>query len=538
MQATWWRWLVGATLAVTGAAAGQAADPQGYWQVSEPPELAGQSRRVARDGERQVVVQLEWPDGVRVTARGGSPAGGLMLDARSGGPGIVQVLAGEEYAPTRYLQVSGQPLAPLTPGGPARLHVRLIEDGRVVRTEVWARAPERSFELRSLTPSAGFDPKRIGPLRATLRINRAPLRLQVSVLLPLAGRGDPRQAFYTPQLPREQGALVVRRWTEDVAAAGPDLERVLVFDGRDGTPARRLLLGGEYVLRVEALALPGEVEERAFAVVSPHAETVMPRWLQRPAVDVVTKAAFQDPGEDLRRRAAPAVDALRSLGYRPHVHVSTIDTQRLVDALTGSAQVTVCTHGNSSGLAFYRIHGADPALTESPVPLENPARVFTVRADDLERALQGDASLRDLHAAFLWACSTGADGETDGSTPEPGAGSGLPSWLLRKGCDLVVAFNRLVFRGQLDSWLPRLLANLSGEGDAAPTTGVRSLSWAAREAASYSDAFWVRFTPEQQANAREGGVTPLSESIRVLGGPGIDPERETLYPPRYGNSTN
>lgn len=534
MNGTWWRLLIGAALLV-GQARGEEADLSGEWRVSEPAEAAGAQRQVRVEEQGRLALELSWPGERPVLLRGEGDAQRLELQGDLAVTGAVRVLEEARAPEPRPVRLAGRPLPPLEEGGPERLEALLSEGGRVVRKEVWIRPRALGVELIALSDAEWFDPKRVGPLRIEYEVRGRPQALRFRILLPLAGKpgaaADPREAFYLPQLPASGRELELCSWTLDEQPVG---RGSVDFDGRDATPAKRILLQGSYVLRVESLTIPAERDEQQFQVAKAHAEFVSPRWMQR-----VYKGT-PDPGVDARGGAVTqAFDGLQALGFRPHARVTTLDHVELAEALARSAQVTISTHGQTGALALYLSRPEE--LTARPVPAEDPARVLGVGPGLLQAALarEGPRPLEDLHVALVWACLSGSDGGAPGARPEVGQGSGIPTWLIQAGCDVVVAFNELIFRDQFRTWLPRVLGNLAGtDQGVAPGHGVRSLGWAVREAAAYSDSYWCRFTPRQRAAYRQEHIAPLSECVRVLGGPGIDPQTETLFPPRYGNSKN
>lgn len=529
-------WALLIALCASGAARGADEDPTGAWAVVDPGDRPF-TRSVARDPGGQLTLPMTWPGTERpVVLRGRATGGGLDLRAELSGPGIVGALAGETNARTIVLTARGHPLPPDADGA-VGMRVEYAADGQGWGGETWRRGGKPGLDLIGLAPGGRLDPKRQGPLSVRLRVRGRAQGLRVAVLL-RGGVGDERVGFYAGQVPASAEGQVVRAWG---VAELPVGEHELAFDGRDGTNARRILLAGAYTLRVQSELDPQLEVEAALEVAPPHAELIAPRWLPRNFKCPLTDEVRLDPGRDHRALARQVSQRLSYTGLTPASETGTTSDAELARALSSSARVTVVTHGEEDRIAYYR--ATPQELAASPLPHEDPRRIRRVTAQVLDHHLQGEKPLRDLHAVFLWACLAGANGGEDGGQPGQTSclecGTGIPGCLVRNGADLVVAFNQSIFSGQVDSWLARLMANLSGVAPAPAGGGVRSLSWAAKEAAAYSDGlFWRDYTPAQRLKLARRHVAPLAECLVIFSAPGIDPDRETLHPPRYGNSTN
>lgn len=523
-------------IALSATSLGADEDPTGAWAVVDPGDRPF-TRSVARDPDGQLALALTWPGtDRRVVLRGRATGGGLDLRAELSGPGIVDALAGEPTARTIVLTARGRRLPP-DDDGAAGMRVEYATDGQGWGGETWRRGGRPGLDLIGLEPGARFDPKRQAALTIRLRVRGCDQALRVGVLL-RGGTGDDRAGFYAGQVPETPGGRVVRAWT---VVALPVGEHELTFDGRDGTGARRILLAGAYTLRIESELDPRVQVETELEVAPPHAELIATRWMPRDFTCPLTGKTGTDPGRDHRPLARQVSQRLSYTGLTPSAETGTISDAGVARALSGSARVTIATHGEEDGVAFYEATPAE--LVATAPPAEDPRRVRRLTAQVLDHQLQGEKPLRDLHAVFLWACRAGANGGEDGGQAGQSSclecGTGLPSCLVRNGADLVVAFNQSIFSVQLDSWLARLMANLSGVTPAPAGGGARSLSWAAKEAAVYSDGlFWSAWGPAERKILARRHVAPLSECLVIFSAPGIDPDRETLHPPRYGNSTN
>lgn len=526
------------------ASAGAQESGQGPWVVVDPEDRGG-TRQVQQRAAGERSLTLTWPGtNTVVTLEGRAGRGaGFDLQAELGAKGVIQELLGEEAPEKTKLALRARPLPPDPETGAERLAVTYLVDGASWGAETWSRGGRPRLEIVSLTPAGAWDPKE-GPLKVRYRVLGEQQMVRLRVLLPGGtASGSPRAAFYARQLggaPRKHVALQDTElgWRE------PGTHEV-ELEGRDSTAARRILLAGEWTIRLDSGNQEERIAEETCQVVPPRVELVAPRWMQFD-YDRIDKpgAKGRNPGSDRRGLAQSIATPLEALGASPSSQVEGADPAELLRALASSALVTIETHGYADGFALYQSTPEERAAV--PVPELDPSRVMRFRAEDLERLAKdhgGDRPLRDLHTVIIYACKTGANGAEPGETMATESGTGLPSWLIRQGADIVVAFDRTVFTYAADLFLPRLFQDLSSRSSVQPKNGVRSLQWAAHEAASYAEKGFTRqldraYGPEFRQAFFAGGVARLEDCVRIFQATGVDADKETFDPPRYGNSRN
>jgi hypothetical protein len=352
---------------------------------------------------------------------------------------------------------------------------------------------------------------------------------------------DPRLQLY-PDAPRDGPRTIVFEGDVDGGARLVPGERVTTWDGRDGTPAKRLLCGGAYEL---SLLVPGRTRPASAAlnVSDPRVVFIGPRWPE--GAERLGGPGGMDPTLDLaavRRAVATTheVDAGRTVGAVP--------VEEVEQGLRRAALAIVSTHGSTSGFSTYA----------SDAPVYDGDASTRISEDHAMFAAPTSRPLRDAHLVIIHACKTGSDRllsmsaahrarhpcvthadeecrcdarPADEAHDSTRPASAIVSRIIDNGADVVISFTRPV---AVSSGAPYLEAMLGERGRRV------SIREAARGAAQHADdATWWPLTCELRWRSRlERSVAPLDECIRVDTAAGIDQDEERLYPARWGNSTN
>jgi hypothetical protein len=457
--------LVLAALVVLAGSARAGTDWEGTWKTDkeESRSLTRAGKLLAldvplADVDKRAFHLVGVPDGHKLRLEG-------RLEATAGMTGA---LGGEKSSGRKHTLVLEGELDERT----STADVRLVLDGATRTTEKWSRG---GIEILSLECDGSalvkpFDAKlsRSG-LVVKYRVNGSALRITASVR---PAQGHPYPAFY-------KGDVSSR----DLGTVEPG-DRSFTWDGRDGTPAKRIALGGDYVLVLEA----GTVSARAsFQAAAARFATVGSSWPVL-TTSLGTRPAW-NPKDHLEQVAALLVtDPSRGapgFGFEGVRLAKTSDDVK-ASAKT-AASLLISTHGGD-GVLLVR----GELVTQS----YRPSDVF-------------GRDLKDVHFAFVSACSSGAGG------PES-----VVDQLVAAGCDVVVGFRAKVEIEEADAFETVTVALLA-RGCPIPKAALD-----AGEALSTT-------------SYHKGTCAPIrgSQMIYTQRGAGID-DSESLWPPRYGCSTN
>ena len=351
-------------------------------------------------------------------------------------------------------------------------------DGERPTDETWRRGELEIVELLSdgLPVAGAFDAKRSRTgLVVHYRTSGSSMKLALSVVV---AEGHPYPTFYSDPKIHEA----------DLATVAPG-DHEASWDGRDDTSARRIALGGSYIIIVTS----GPVHaERSLSVNPPRFEAIGSSWPSTVAsIDthgIPHGSSDWDPSAHIQELAALLVTSLGEPGKPgfdfegPRIVTSVDEVARYAE---DAGALLLTTHGSPGWLA---IHDGTGRVSYDP-------KVTFGR------------SLVDVHFAIVSACSSGAG--------EPS----VAEKLVAAGCDLVLGFGTTVGIPEGDDFEKLALALLSL---GAP------IEKASRDAA--------RLVHPLHPELPEGGA-PIESCLVVKRAPGI-PEDETLWPPRYGCSTN
>jgi len=519
-------WVVLGMLAGTATA----GDFAGQWKVIEQGQ-EGALRTLREFGGRLVLVRTPELEGKRLDTLYGSSVGDHAELSTPGLRGMTSTLLDEDAAPTpvrlrlKRFERDGRTLARAT----------YSRDDAVILREEWVLAQAPLIEIVSVSPSTAFDPKRDGPLLVRVRLRGdEPREVRLEAELP---EGDgPRRAFY------QEALRVTGTRTIPAQSAWKHVQpgvHLLELTPRDSTDAKRLLLGGSYLLAAVVNGLDpaiGRAEGR-FNVRPPRAEHLAPQWLSHPSSDVFSGAPAVHDSPDATALQRDLAKSMRKVGNRTPSPQTLLEPDDFGHRMGRAASVVISTHGSPKGVYTYVPSGDEPEVAGHARPLELAQNSLRIDGESLRDHLPtGKKPLKDLHYVVLYSCLTG--------------GGDFPRDLVDMGVDLVVAFDQVVPTSAGPHFTRRLFNDLSGQGRAAdpvqeaagqqPVPGVRSLGWAAREAASFADGAWFALLPwsEQRKVKKICWSTPLRSSIRIVSAPGIDPNTETAVPARHGNSTN
>ena len=413
-------------------------------------------------------------------------------------------------------------------------------DGTEVKRETWRASS--SLELVGLEASGkplsgDYDVKRQGSLTAKFRVHRGALSVRAHVDL---DPGHPYASFYGSSSTIFESSL-------GVLEPG---DHELTWDGRDSTAAKRIALGGPYALVLEpavastpttaanvsqdatpATSTPvvGSVSA-CFTVSAPRLELMCsdwpanynhvtrPRWAEGPAL--AKSAAFleQAPGNKPGLSfEAPRVltDSLTAAGF-----------------MKQSSFMLVQTHGNVDSVWFFKGDPSTPWKEGAP-------------EDGITGQYFSAGDLKDMHFAVALIC--------DGAIPDA-KGHSFVSSLRDAGCDVAIGFAATINVAETQRFRDVFLRFIT-EGS--------PVEKAARDATRITFAFehpqpkdflgikvGTRAPSDAEMNALidkerntpadpnvDYGIKSLASSIVVERGPGIAAD-ESMWPPRYGNSTN
>ncbi len=462
------------TLAITfallaTASTASASDWAGTWAV----DGGGERTLVEQSGLLCLDASLPAAGGQVSFHLVGAPDGHkLHLEGRAAATvGFVGALDGRKNDGKRHVAVIDAELDRGT------IQARVRVDGET-SSETWRRGELEIVELLSdgLTIQGAFDAKRSrSGLVVHYRSSGASMKLALRVAV---AAGHPYPTFYAD--PRIHEA--------DLGTVPPG-DHEATWDGRDDTSARRLALGGSYIIIVTS----GPVHaERNLPVNPPRFEAIGSTWpamlVSIDARGVPRSSAAWDPSAHIQELAALVVTSLGEPG-KPGFDFEGPRIVTSVDEVARYAQdagaLLLTTHGEPGSLSVHDGTGRIPF---------DPKETF-------------GRSLVDVHFALVSACSSGAG--------EPS----VAEKLVAAGCDVVLGFAKTVGIAEGNDFEKLALALLSL---GAP------IEKASRDAA--------RLVHPLHPGVPEGGA-PIDGCLVVKRAPGI-PEDETLWPPRYGCSTN
>jgi hypothetical protein len=446
--------------------------------------------------------------------------------------GIVGVVEGKkETDATHSVSVRADAT---TDGAGLVANVSVVLDGQVARRETWRRATS-TLEIVALTvdgaPLGGtFDPK-LSKDGLTVWFQVTGKALDVTCEIVVAP-GHPYASFYA-DLARG-GRTVIRG--QHVGFLAPGTYQV-TWDGRDETAAKRIALGGPYTVKVsggvsdstpdsDGLAA-GPVstrtkgaphDEKNLTVAQPRFEFLGSDWA--PDAFDTKQDRWDTSGEPIALGASLAYfngDATQK-GFLVENTTTCGTAAEARQRLAIASFAILSSHGANHPplITFYRGSGATPYAGEN---------VSYLHASDL------GGGLKDLHFAIFDSCHSGDPSSVDG-------GPSLCRSLCNAGCDIAIGFAPTPTIAELPTWHREALGML------AKGTPIEK---AARDAARIS--FKVRYPGKAtltgrgldlaiaEDRARAGDAKSIAASMVVERAPGI-PSDESLWPPRYGNSTN
>jgi hypothetical protein len=358
------------------------------------------------------------------------------------------------------------------------IEARIRVDQESPTNETWRRGELEITELLSdgLPVAGAFDAKRSrSGLVVHYRTSGTTMKLALRVVV---GEGHPYATFYAD--PRIHEA--------DLGTVPPG-EHEATWDGRDDTSARRIALGGAYNIIITSGAVHAE---RALSVTPPRFEAIGSSW---PATTVSIDArgiphssSAWDPSAHIRDLASLVVTSLGEPG-KPGFD---FEGPRIVTSVDDVAR-----YAEDAGALLLTTHGAPGSLSVH----DGTGRISYDPKDTFGR------SLVDVHFALVSACSSGAG--------EPS----VAEKLVAAGCDVVLGFAKPVGIAESEDFEKLSLVLLSL---GAP------IEKASRDAARLVHPFHLEL-PERGDHVESCLVVKRAAGI---------PEDETLWPPRYGCSTN
>jgi hypothetical protein len=519
---------------------------EGSWSVrADAASVATFTRTVEQTlpGQLTLVADLPLEGKPRtIELTGGPTPGGLSLDALwIEGIGFVGALSNEPMG--KKHTVGLRAMIQSQDGATVTAVARFLVDGAVVKQETWHAAATLELvglELQGKPLAGEFDAKLSGPLLARYRVRRGSLALHAHVDL---GSGHPAACFYgSPTL-----------FETDLGTVAPG-EYEVSWNGRDATAAKRIAIGGPYRFVIEpsppaSPAGPGAGEgglpapvtgsapgESVGAVVAPfsvaaarlellcsdwpenYANVKRPRWSEGPALAssaaYLTSAPGGLPGFQFE---SPRVlsSATAAAGY-----------------FKQSAVALVETHGNADMIAFY---SGDPS---KPWQSDDPEDGITGRYFNA-----GD--LGDLHFAFVITC--------DGAVVDD-KGHSFVADLRDAGCDVAIGFAatiavsegvqfrdlvfQLVAAGTPVEKAARDAVRTTYAEDHPQTTHFLFIPTGSRPPTDAQMNAMIDAERSKPADPNvDYGIKSLASCIVVERGNGI-PADESMWPPRYGSSTN
>jgi len=439
----------------------RAGDWEGTWKTA-----TGEERTLTKQGPLLALdVTLADVD-ARAFHLKGAPAGSkLHLEGRlDPTAGFTGALSGEKSSGKKHTLVLD---AELDATG-SRADVKVQLDGAERSPETWSRG---GLEIVALEADGGalggtLDVKRSKTgLIVRYRVHGAALAITASVRPTSA---HPYADFYSGPLVRSE-----------LGTIQPG-DGIFKWDGRDETSAKRIALGGEYAIVLEA----GAASARATVqVAAARFEAIGSKWPEGDG----HKA--WDPSNHLQLAAA-----VLFAGPKPGAPSFSFD-----GVTTAKSEDDVKAKAVTAASILFSTHGNEGLLT--------------VRGDLLTQRYEPSKlfgrDLKDVHFAFASACYSGVKS----------GGQSVLKQLIAAGCDVAVGFSAEVDIAECDDFELVTLALLAR---GAP------IEKAARDAgAAISKTTYSR-----------GSCAPIQgATIVVERAPRID-ETESLYPPRYGCSTN
>jgi hypothetical protein len=428
--------------------------------------------------------------------------------------------------------------------------VHYLVDGREVRAETWRGKPAFEwvrFEAGDSPLVGAFDPKETPTLTAKFRVVRGSLaihaRIEVDAGHPFASFYGPRQVVFEASLgtyePGEHG------WN---------------WDGRDATNAKRLALAGPYRLVLEAslpaaqpapqvsstpadgLPAPGaspaapsapsvSTAVECFTVAPPHLELMCSNWaanynhFQQPEWN--EGPALEKAGEALAGRLFGGASGFLFQGAR------VLDDSLVAASYLKKSSVALLeTHGNVDSVWFFK---GDPTKEWHEGDPE----------DGITGQYFSPGDLKDLHFAFALIC--------DGGIPDD-KGHSFVSSLRDAGCDVAIGFSAPIaivdgrkFRermlGLVETGTPveKAARDTAREIFAEDNVQTTHFLWWKTGTRLPTDDEMDKLIDQERNTPSDpnvnNGIKSLASCMVVERGKGI-PADESMWPPRYGNSTN
>lgn len=350
---------------------------------------------------------------------------------------------------------------------------------------------------RSVDPDDPHDFKAHGPVEA--RVVGAGPGWRVEMRDP--GDDAARTRFYAAE-----GLAAPVLAAVAVPAAGADGVARVALDGRDASPARRLLLAGRYevVLTREG----GDADRLALRVAPPRALLVHPS-----APRDFNAAGMPDMElEVVTRQLWP----LRPPHFRLRT-TQTITARELVQGLEADVSALLFV-GHSWHSRLWLYHTTTDAHADdrhASYVAAAPAAVLPGVSSEAVVLPEEGKPFRDVFLAVLFGCGTA------GSSPPGARRLDLCQRLVDLGVDVVIGFeDEIPAWGAPYQFLLRFHEFAGGGAD------IEEAARAAAEACrTYCDAY---------------GKRPMTETLRVVVAPGARREGAplTLFPPRYGDAGN
>lgn len=514
-----------ATLAFLPLPSRLAADPPdlaGAWSVAGTDSARGAFTgtldfAAAGTGAWTVAGARTYANGKQATVAGAARLSGnsLTLDLTLGGPGIVERVDGavgaEEKLSGTYTRAADgswtgnwRTVGGANPAaGPERLArgpataatggtVEILDLTDYTGTSVLSG----TFDVRSQAESPDGTRKAAlryrvkgGPAKVTLRIEYSPAdRVHVK--------------FYKPLFPANPAVVTLVAGEEKTPG-----DYTAYWDGRDASPAKRLLLGGRFFVvatpGADAHGRPTDVR-KSFKVPAPAALCVGPKF---------APGFVGEEEDDCGFEVAPAHERLPRLkdgsGFKS-VFDQTATAQSVMEQLSRKLSVFVYSgHGNYGRIWFYgnkndrRSNDANASvLTCGPSGYFGSSPAVILPSDG--------KPLKDVFLVMTFSCLTGGVSyEKD-----------FPGQMTKLGADVVIAFKHTVYSGLAVPFIQGLFVRLKNGQD---------VEVAARSAAQLADRSWsLGFDSDEDH---------LENSVVIQKADGL-PNPLTLTPARYGDSSN
>lgn len=483
--------IVAGLLAVTSCLVGSAAAKDRDWSGVWTKEGGG-SIEVKRDGDRYTVVAGLPADGaersVSFTGRGRTEE--LALEGTLGATrGLTGALSGDKEKKGRPCTLAARAR---DEDGTVVAEAVYTVGGAEVRRETWRRS-EPLLEIeklgsdgKALVGAIDVKSSKTG-LEVFYRLRGdEPLSLAVQVVV---GAKHPYASFYRSPVVWEGTLGTVEPGRHD-----------FTWNGRDGTPAWRLVLEGDYELVISVAAKPADEKRRAkaaFRVAAPHFEYLTGNS-PRGGADGLDPRGI---GGDRQARAS-------TKGYTSTRPLEPVTGPELRAGLETAAFAIVSTHGGDGYLQFYV---GDPESYDR-------SKDYVVPTGGVE------CDMKDLHVAFVSACRSAI----------PGAGTkSIVAALAAGGCDVAIGVDHKI-NGPEANLFETLLLSLMERG--------ATVEKAARDSArrAYRARHEKPDLRDEEIDAlvarEEGECQSLAGCLVVLRDRSVS-ESDDFWPPRYGNAT-